>query len=76
MTKTPTLTFNRSDVCEEAHNRMLKDPEIAGGVRHSYYNRHDDCLMYTKLGQKVFNYYADEVEQELINLGYKDERDN
>lgn len=56
--------YNTADICEEAHKRLLKDPEIMGGARHSYYDRHEEELKYTKLGQRIFNYYFDEVEKE------------
>lgn len=55
-------TYTNADVCEEAHNRLLKDPEVLAGARHSYYNPHDECIQYTKLGQRIFNYYQEEVE--------------
>ena len=59
------MTYNTADICEEAHKRLLNDPEIKAGARHSYYNRHTDDIMYTKLGQRVFDYYFNEVEIEL-----------
>lgn len=66
-------TYTPADICEEAHARLLNDPEILAGRRHSYYNPHDEEIRYTNLGQKIFNYYYDEVENELINKGYKQE---
>lgn len=69
-----TKTYTTADVCEQAHARLLNDPEILAGRRHSYYNPHDEELRYTNLGQKIFNYYYDEVENELIKKGYKKEK--
>lgn len=61
--KTMTKLYNTADICEEAHGKMLQDPEIIGGARHSYYDRHEETMKYTKLGQRVFDYYFNEVEE-------------